>query len=731
MIVFDLQAVQSAAHGERGIARFVSDVASTLATEHPGVVDVFAWNDQLPFVPRLDALGLGDRLRPFSELRDREVDVLHVNSPFELLEYGDVGVPVRPRRTVVTCYDLIPYRFPHRYLTDPVTNGRYRTRLGMLASADAVVTDSQSAADDVHELLGVARRRLTVIGGGVGPQFVPPTTTLEERMDELRAEIPGLLPNFVLVPTGMDWRKNVEGAIEAFGLLPAELRDRHQLVLACKVDEHQRAWIDGLAEGAGVADRLVVTGFVSDETLVLLYQTTELVLFPSFYEGFGLPVVEARACGARVVCSNASSLPEVLRDERATFNPWVVEEIAEVLERALGDASFAAELDRVPDAGFTWSQAAERLVGVYDGLREPAVGSAAPSKPAKRLGIVTLMPPTPSGVADHSKRMIDAIHEHVDGVDVSVFVEQTATWSAELPYSVHELATLIPRWQTGELDAVLYCFGNNRWHRPFYPLMRIVPGHAFLHDVRLLGAFDQRRLNELARDLYDGNPDGDALFAQPIARSAMSVLVQSAHAAELVAADGGGLAIDVGPHPCEVVTDATLIVDEGLPWVVSAGIADETKLSDVVADAMRLLVREGRARAAIVGLGGDRFADDGDGIVVTGQVGAGEFDEWLRRASVLVQLRGVTNGESSGVAAHALARGVPLIVSDLGAMAELPADTAVRVAPDVTASALATSISALLDDPDRRTAMRSAGLAFAAEQTPLAQARRVVDAIFP
>ena len=79
MIVFDLQAVQSAAHGERGIARYVRDLAETLAALHPDVVDIFAWNDNLPYVDRLAELELGGRLRPFSELRNLEVDVLHAD----------------------------------------------------------------------------------------------------------------------------------------------------------------------------------------------------------------------------------------------------------------------------------------------------------------------------------------------------------------------------------------------------------------------------------------------------------------------------------------------------------------------------------------------------------------------------------------------------------------------------------------------------------------------------
>ena len=211
MIVLDVQAVQSAAHGERGIARYVGELARTLAREHPDLVDVFAWNDRLPYVARLDELDLGDRLRPFSELLDREVDVLHIGSPFEMLDLAVFAPPVRARRTIVTCYDLIPYRFPDRYLTDPGTAVRYRTRLALLAAADAVVTDSRSAADDVERLLGVAPGRVTVIGAGVSERFRPPDRTREELLASLRASVPDLEPGFVLVPAGIDWRKTVDG----------------------------------------------------------------------------------------------------------------------------------------------------------------------------------------------------------------------------------------------------------------------------------------------------------------------------------------------------------------------------------------------------------------------------------------------------------------------------------------------------------------------------------------
>jgi glycosyltransferase involved in cell wall biosynthesis len=215
----------------------------------------------------------------------------------------------------------------------------------------------------------------------------------------------------------------------------------------------------------------------------------------------------------------------------------------------------------------------------------------------------------------------------------------------------------------------------------------------------------------------------------PVASIAAPVLVQSTHARELLHAASGFDAIDVGPHPCWNDGTHEAIDDPGPPWVVSAGIAHELKRTDLFVAAMRLVSAEMPARVAIVGDGGPRFLRPDDEIVATGQVDDTEFDRWLRRAALAVQLRAVTNGESSGVVAHALARGVPLVVTDIGAMRELPDEVAVRVPVDATPEELADAIRALLADPARRAGMRAAGLRFAAGNTPVDQARRIVEAI--
>lgn len=375
MIAFDVQALQSSAFGGRGIGRYVSDLAETLAADHPDAVDVFVWNDRLPWSERLGELAVGDRLRRASEVRGR-VDLWHVNAPFEDLPWSQVAPPFEFDRLVVTCYDLIPYRFHDMYLRDRRAAARYRTRLGLLASADLVVTDSDCAAGDLTQLVGISPARIRTIGAGTSARFQPSERSRADVSAEARTEVPALAESFIMVPAGMDPRKNLEGALEAYSRLPAELIDRHQLAVVCDLNDSEAIRLRSYAGSLGIIDAVVFTGHVSDSTLVALYRAAELVFFPSKYEGFGLPVLEARRCGARTICSGVSSLPEVLPDPAAHFDPWSVDDMTTTLARALTDTTFQARLDAIRDPGVSWRSTARALVTSYEEL-SPARTTAA------------------------------------------------------------------------------------------------------------------------------------------------------------------------------------------------------------------------------------------------------------------------------------------------------------------------------------------------------------------
>lgn len=477
MIAFDLQAVQSVGNSERGIARFVTEIVRhLLAGPHGDEVDLFLWNDRLPWSEKLGTLGAGDRLRSFSDVAGLDVDLLHVNSPFEVPTVTDLLPPVRARRIVTTCYDLIPYLFPDRYLTDPRADSAYRRRLGLIATADMVVTDSRSAADDVVEHLGVPSSKVRVIGAGVAPEFSPPETPLDERIGALRTEWPGLKARYVLVPTAADWRKNSRGAIDAFAALPDAVRERHQLVLFCRLTDHQRGELEAHAATAGVADQVVFTGFVPDDLLIALYQSAELVFFPTVYEGFGLPVLEARRCGARVICSNTSSLPEVLPDEQARFNPFEIESLAGTLERALTDIDFVLDLARVPDPGFSWDGAVEEMIESYRVTLETPVRTEPTTR--RRVAVVGSVLPSPVGEAAAVRD--DVLAPLVDDGRFDVVLYQVMHHRGLLygsPCPVRRFPELAVDWQRGEIDEIVYVFGAEP-HRLQVAACHLMPGHA-------------------------------------------------------------------------------------------------------------------------------------------------------------------------------------------------------------------------------------------------------------
>jgi glycosyltransferase involved in cell wall biosynthesis len=165
-------------------------------------------------------------------------------------------------------------------------------------------------------------------------------------------------------------------------------------------------------------------------------------------------------------------------------------------------------------------------------------------------------------------------------------------------------------------------------------------------------------------------------------------------------------------------------------WIVTAGVADTVKQTHTfVAAAELLLARHPEWNAAVVGLGGERFVEDGSRVIATGRVAAKEYAQWMARATVLVQLRARSNGESSAAVADALANGLPIVATDLGATSELPDDVMVKVPRDVTPTALAEAIETLVQDEARRTALRTAALAFAGKNTMREEAKKILAAI--
>lgn len=323
---------------------------------------------------RLRAIPLSDRWLNIIWQRLRlPLPVQLVSGPLDVYHSPDfVLPPVGRTPTVLTVHDLSFLRLPQFFV--PAFRGYLEAAVTRaVRRADQILADSESTRRDLGELLGVAPERVAVLYPGVEERFRPVEDP--DVLARVRARY-GLPARFVLGVGTLQPRKNFQGLVEAFGRLLAAGHDLPGLGL---VIAGGQGWLAedllALAARHGVGERLVLAGFVADEDLPALYTLASVLAFPSWYEGFGLPILEAMACGTPVVSADNSSLPEVVGDAGLLVDAGSSVELAHALAVVLLDDSRRA---RLVEAGhrqarrFTWEQAARQLFDVYHGTGQRA-----------------------------------------------------------------------------------------------------------------------------------------------------------------------------------------------------------------------------------------------------------------------------------------------------------------------------------------------------------------------
>ncbi|MCR4405362.1 MAG: glycosyltransferase family 4 protein [Anaerolineae bacterium] len=295
------------------------------------------------------------------ELITGAVDVFH--SPDFTLP------PVWRARTVLTVHDLSFLRVPQcftnalrRYLEQVVPRS--------VSRADHVIADSESTKRDLAELLGTPADKVTVIYSGVEPRFRPITD--RARLEAVRRRY-NLPERFILSVGTLQPRKNFGVLIEAFSRLKVGTGSCKLVIVGGKGWLYED--IFARVEGLGLQGEVSFPSFVADEDLPAIYNLAEVFALPSLYEGFGLPPLEAMACGTPVVTSNTSSLPEVVGDAGLMVEPMDVDGLARAMARLLEDGDLRREMAQRGLARareFTWERAARQLLAVYTGVMRGA-----------------------------------------------------------------------------------------------------------------------------------------------------------------------------------------------------------------------------------------------------------------------------------------------------------------------------------------------------------------------
>lgn len=293
---------------------------------------------------------LAEQWRLPSIVRGLRLDLFH--SPYYLKPY------LLPCPSVVTIYDLIPRLYPEYVSSGARVIFEMAIRLAIVTSR-LVISVSQSAKEDLVRLLGVPPSKVCVTPLGVDSQFKPVN---EKAIFNLRQKHD--LPEGYILYLGTNKpHKNLARLVEAF----AEVKTEQKLVLAGKEDPRYSEAHE-VTKQLGLQDRVVFLGQVSEDDLPALYSGAALFVFPSLCEGFGLPLLEAMACGVPVISSSTSSLPEIAGQAAVMVAPLDLSQLARALERVLGDSNLRASMREEglkQAAQFSWERTAVETLAVY------------------------------------------------------------------------------------------------------------------------------------------------------------------------------------------------------------------------------------------------------------------------------------------------------------------------------------------------------------------------------
>jgi glycosyltransferase involved in cell wall biosynthesis len=256
-------------------------------------------------------------------------------------------IPLNLRRypavTAAIVYDLIPAIFPDFYLHDTPSRSWFLSVLEILKTANLLLAISESARRDAIAWLDLQPARIVNISAAAHAQFRP--LGLSEQQKAATAHGLGLVRPFIMYVSGPDPRKNLKGALAAFAALAPELRCEHQLLLVTRLSPQEKATLQAYAQRLGIEhDGLVISELVNDDELVRLLNSCRAFIFPSLYEGFGLPVLEAMQCGTPVLAANNSSIPEIVDRRDILFEASSAESAAQVMGRVLVEEPLRRDL---------------------------------------------------------------------------------------------------------------------------------------------------------------------------------------------------------------------------------------------------------------------------------------------------------------------------------------------------------------------------------------------------
>ena len=429
---------------------------------------------------------LGALIKSF--IKKYHIEVFFITAPF--LSTNDIGYNAIYQRewftgvaVVTALYDIIPYIYKKDYLPDKKSYSWYMSCVEMLRWVDGIVAISKSAKEDLIEQFDFSEERVVVAYLGASDQFQRLEIASDHKKNLLTKF--GITQPFILCSNSADWRKNSQNALLGYAGLPEEIRSLYQFVVVGRTSEDQLSQYHHIISQNHLDGHVIFTGYVTDQELVELYNLTELLVFPSLYEGFGLPLIEAWKCGTAVISSNNSSLGELNFIKELTFDPKSTQSITQCMRYALSGAQLGdiARSCYERSKSFTWENTAQELMKAFEKFKKEKKGQSIQVK-ALLVFFGNIAP------SQSWNNLVVALSRRIPVVVASEF-EQEAWSNYDIP--VIRLSQI--RQEMTPETSVIYCCPD-RVEEKYISILKQNPGHWLLLDEnmdRLVSCFDDEK----------------------------------------------------------------------------------------------------------------------------------------------------------------------------------------------------------------------------------------------
>ncbi|MFH1010634.1 MAG: glycosyltransferase [bacterium] len=418
----DVRALCHPSTRHRGIGRYLCNQLRLLLAQAPDCEFVLYGDDALwnqdylpPFLSQKNC-----SYSPFHPSFWKGLDLFHLTDPLPLIP----KVPLLPFPSgdltlVATIYDLIPLAFHEVYLDErPSLRREYEEKLTFLKERCAkFLTISNFVAEDVQKRLGIEAERVRPILGGLDPVFLD---IPDERAVEAMRRKHNLQTDYFIYSGGIDFRKNIGTLIRAFIHALEEFKLSHELVFVGEFDREFLKEFSKRLPRPDILSRIKPLGYVSDEEMKCLLRGATAMVFPSLYEGFGLPALEAMACGTPVITSNRTALPEIVGSSGLLIEPTNVQDIAEAMAKLAMNPTLRQSLSEESfrrARNFRWESVADKTLQAY----QEVAPAQRPTHPKERRLRVLLQ--NRSNAFSHpggDTGVMNGLHDGLTALDVDV-----------------------------------------------------------------------------------------------------------------------------------------------------------------------------------------------------------------------------------------------------------------------------------------------------------------------